>query len=62
MIQAREEEEILNEFLLLQLLSIEDTSIVNDLPKELDGCLGTIGFHEGHIQVIDKGNKSFIHG
>ena len=62
MVEAGEEKQVLDEFLLFQLLTVEDTSVVNDLPQELDWCLGTIGLHEGHVEVIDEGDESFVHG
>ncbi len=61
MIETGEEEEILDEFSLFELLTVEDTSVVDDLPKQLDGGLCSVGLHEGHVQIIDKSNQSLVH-
>lgn len=61
MIQAREEQQILNEFPLLQLLAIENTSIVDNLPEKLYGRLRPILIHIGHVQIINERNEHLIH-
>jgi len=61
-VEAGEEQQILNELLFLELLTVEDAAVIDDLPQELDGSLSSVGFDEGHIEVVDEGNQSFVHG
>jgi hypothetical protein len=61
-VEAGEEEQVLDELFLLQLLAVEDAAVVDDLSQELDGCLGAVGLDEGHVQVVDEGDQCFVHG
>ena len=61
-VKAGKEEKILNEFSFFQLLSIEYTTIVNNLSQELDGSLSAVHFDKRHVKIIDKSDESLIHG
>lgn len=58
MIQGTEEEQVLEEFPLFQLFSVENTSIINNLSQQLDWLLGTILIDIWHIHIIDEANQS----
>lgn len=56
MVETGEEKQILDEFSLLQLLSVENAAVVDYLSQQLDGCLCSVGLDERHVKVIDKCN------
>jgi hypothetical protein len=61
-IEATKEHDVLESLLLLEVLSIENQLIVNDLADEADRGLGAVLVKLGHVEVVHKEHEGLTGG